>query len=110
MWAQKGDPMQAGHIQMMLNAIVNHRISKMIVLVDNSAPGIKDGLSSIHLREPLVQTLFRTMGVEPLITYLPIMKNEDYLLDKIGEVSFFIFWKSLSAILGTGRFWTALRN
>jgi hypothetical protein len=83
----KGDPWQVGHIFSMLEAIAEHRLDKLVIMVDNSDPERKPNLSSLTIREPITLELLKIL--EPFVEYTPISKEEADLRKADGERSIF---------------------
>ena len=83
----KGDPWQIGHIFIMLKAIAEHKLDKVVFMVDNSDPYRKPGLSSLAIREAVTKFLLKLLM--PFLEYTTISKDELDLRDKDGERSIF---------------------
>ncbi len=84
-YPMKGDPWQMGHIALM--SIAEHKLDKVVVMIDNSDPTRKPGLSTLSIREAVTLELLKAF--EPFIEYSPIAKEEDDLRDADGETSIF---------------------
>ncbi len=83
----KGNPWQVGHIFVMLEAIAEGKLDKVVIMVDNSDPDRKPDLSSLTVREPITMELLKIL--EPFIEYTPISKEEQDLRTADGERSIF---------------------
>jgi hypothetical protein len=83
----KGDPWQIGHIFIMLEAIAERRLDKIVIMVDNGDPDRKPDLSSLAIREPMTLELLKLL--EPFVEYSPMAKEEEDLQNADGERSIF---------------------
>ncbi|MBI4396972.1 MAG: fructose-bisphosphatase class II, partial [Elusimicrobia bacterium] len=87
----KGDPWQTGHIFVMLAAIAEQKLDKVVIAIDNSDPERKPNLSSLSIREAITLELLKV--VEPFVEYTPVAKEEADLFTADGETMIFRLMK-----------------
>ncbi len=87
-WPLKGDPWQVGHIWMLLKAVVEHKIDRIVIMVDNSDPERKPDLSSLVIRDPLSAFIFKNY-LKGLVQYTTLPKEMPKLFGADGETVIF---------------------
>ncbi|MCA9398767.1 MAG: hypothetical protein KC618_03375, partial [Candidatus Omnitrophica bacterium] len=82
----KGDPWQAGHIFVILEAVAKFGLDKVVISIDNGDYR-KDELSSLTIRQAITKKVLENLGV--MVEFTTMTAEEESLWKADGEQSMF---------------------